>query len=343
MNGTERITATLTGKPLDRRAFVPVLSLYGSRLINCPLEEYYTNPAAYATGQLAVYREFAPDILLSPFAFALIGSAFGSEIQFSSGQAPNIRKPAAASLEEWDHLPLPGPDKHPRLLYLREAVRIMADRLQGDAPIAACLPSPIDIPALIMGMEGWLDLVLFDKEGAQRVLERVNQFFVRITNCLFTEGAALAVLPCGYASPKIMMREPVESLMRPALMNALGQLSGPTVLHNAGTDMLQHLDILVGLPSVVGYALDYREGLAAARRVTGNDAALLSGPHGLGLADLDAAKVESICRSILDERKQEKDVHFILTTLGADIPLSTPPENIHAMRKAAISAGWGIT
>jgi uroporphyrinogen decarboxylase len=342
MNSAERIMATLAGKSLDRRAFIPVLSLYGARLSDCPLEKYYSDPAAYATGQLAVYREFAPDILLSPFAFALIGSAFGSEIQFSVGQAPNIRKPAIAFLEEWDHLPLPDPDDNSRLLYLRHAIRIMADMLQGDAPIAACLPSPIDIPALIMGMEGWLELVLFDKEGTQRVLQRANQFFVQTANCLFMEGAALMVLPCGYASPKIMMREPVESLMRPALMDALGQLNGPSVLHNAGTDMLRHLDLLVGLPSAVGYALDYREGLAEARRVTGNDPTLLSGPHGPSLADMGAAQVEGICRAILEERKQEKDLHFILATLGADIPLNTPPENIHAMREAVLSAGWGI-
>lgn len=343
MNGTERITRTLAGRPLDRRAFIPVLSLYGSRLINCPLEAYYTNPEAYAAGQLAVYREFAPDILLSPFAFALVGSALGSEIRFSADQAPTIRKPAVAVPGEWDHLPLPDPDKHPRLLYLREAVRILADRLQGVAPIAACLPSPIDIPALVMGMEGWLDMVLFNKAGAQRVLDKVSQFFVRLANCLFRDGATLAVLPCGYASPRIMMREPVESLMRPALTKALGQLLGPSILHHTGTDMLNHLDILVGLPSVAGFAIDYREGLAETRRVAGNDTALLSGPHGPSLAELDAARVEVICGSILNERKQAKDLRFILATMGADIPLNTPPENIHAMRKAVLTAGWGIT
>jgi len=343
MNGTERIMGTLAGTPLDRRAFIPVLSLYGARLTGCPLERYYSDPAAYAQGQMAVNKEFGPDLLLGPFAFALIGAAFGSQITFSSVQPPNIRKPAVASLEEWDRLVLPDPDTNPYLLYFRESVRLMAAGLQGSVPVGACLPAPIDIPALVMGMEGWLDMVLFDRSGAQRVLEKVNPFFVRIANSLFAAGAMVAVLPCAFASPAVLMREPVEALMRPALKQALEQLDGPSVLHHTGAPLLEHLDILVGLPSAIGFALSYQEGLDKARRVAGPDPVLFSGPHGPGLAEQDAGQVEQVCREILEERGREKDRHFILVTTGADVPLDTPPENIHAMRKALIAIGWNVS
>lgn len=340
MNSTERIMATLAGKPVDRRAFVPVLSLYGARLTNCPLDRFYTDPAAYVAGQLAVRKEFAPDMLFGPFAFALIGAAFGSEIKSSASQAPNIRKPAITSLAAWDRLVLPDPDTNPHLLYFREAIRLLVAELQGSVPVAACLPAPIDIPALVMGMEGWLELVLFDKEGARRVLEKVNRFFVLLANCLFAEGAMVAFLPCGYASPTVLMREPVESLMRPALEQALGQLNGPAVLHHAGAALLGHLDILAGLPAAIGFALKFEESLAGARQLIGPDPVLLSGPHGPSLAEMDVAQVENVCRTILEERDRAKDRRFILVTLGADVPLSTPPENLHAMRKALAAVGW---
>ena len=63
MNGFDRIQATIEGRPLDRRAFIPVLSLYGARLTDCPLEQYFSDPKAYTEGQIAVYREFEPDII----------------------------------------------------------------------------------------------------------------------------------------------------------------------------------------------------------------------------------------------------------------------------------------
>jgi uroporphyrinogen decarboxylase len=340
MNSLERIVATLAGKPLDRRAFIPVLSLYGARLTGCSLQRYYSDPMAYLAGQIAVHKEFQPDMLCGPFAFALIGAAFGSELKAMDTQPPNVRKPAIGSLDEWDELVLPDIETNPFLLYFREAIRAMAGEFSGRVPIAACLPAPIDLPALVMGMEGWLDLVLFNKAGAERVMAKAGEFFVSFANCLFAEGAMVAVLPCAYASPTVLMREPVDSLMGPALARALGQLHGPTVLHHCGAALLDHLDLLVGLPSVIGYALDYHEGLAKARQVLGPGPVLLSGPPGPSLVEMDAIRVKEVCRTILEERDREMDNHFILVTLGADVPWHTPPENLQAMRESLGEVGW---
>lgn len=340
MNRIERITATLEGKPLDRRGFIPVLSLYGARLTRCPLEQYYSDPAAYTAGQVAVNETFKPDMLFGPFAFALIGAAFGSEIKFSKAQPPNIRRPGMDSFDQWEQIPDPDPDTNPYLLYFRESIRLMAARFQGETPIAACLPAPVDIPALVLGMEGWMDLLLFNPKGAQRLLAGVNQFFVKLANCLFAQGAMVAFLPCGYASPAVLMRDPVETLIRPALEQALGQLIGPAVLHHCGAPLLDHLDILTGLPSTMGFALSYEEGLKSARQMLGPDPALLSGPHGPSLVEMDPDQVETLCRSILEERDRAKDKRFILVTLGADVPYNTPPENLHAMKKALADVGW---
>lgn len=343
MNSFERIQGTLNGSPLDRRAFVPVLSLYGAKLIHCSLNRYYSDPTAYLAGQIAVNREFAPDILFGPFAFALIAAAFGSEIKTSTVQAPNVRRPGINSLEEWDRLILPDPETNPHLIYFREAIRLMAAEFDNRVPVAVCLPAPIDIPALVMGMEGWFDLLLFDKAGAQSVLAKVNGFFVRLANCLFAEGAMVAFLPCGYVSPSVISREPVESLMRPALADALEQLNGPAVLHHCGAPLLDHLDIITGLPSTIGYALNYEEGLAKARQILGPNSALLSGPLGTNLAEMETDEVEYVCRTILEERDRENDRRFILGTLGADVPYHTSEQNLHAMNKALAEVGWNAS
>ena len=340
MNHFQRITGTLKGTTLDRRAFVPVLSLYGARLTHCPLQQYYTDPDAYVAGQIAVDKAFEPDMIFSPFAFALIGAAFGSELKISGIQAPNISKPAITSIDEWDRLALPDLDTNPHLLYLQRTTRLMAMEFKDRVPIAACLPAPMDIPALVLGMEGWMELLMFNKKGAQSVLERVSQFFVQLANRLFDQGAMMAFLPCGYASPAVLMRDLVESLIRPAMEQALGQLKGPAVLHHCGAPLLGHLDILTGLPSAVGFALNYEEGLEKARQVLGPGPALLSGPHGPSLVEMNADQVKTLCRSILQERDRKKDTRFILVTLGADVPYDTPVENLDAMGQALLEVGW---
>ncbi len=333
MNSMERVLAAVAGTPRDRCAYTAILSLYGARLTGCDLERYYTDPAAYARGQLAVLEEFHPDILLSPLAFAAMGKAFGSELHFFANQPPNICNPAIASAKEWERLALPDPSTNPHLLFFRDTVRRLAAKTQGEVPVAAALPSPMDFPTLIMGIEEWLQTVLFDTPRARRIVDDITHLFVRMANCMLEDGAAFVAVSCAFASPAIVTREIVKDFSRPALEQALAQVKGPVVLHNAGAPFLRHLDLLTGLPSTVAFAVDYQEDLAQARQIAGPAAVLFAGPLGPAFPDRTAAQVEEECRAILEDRRQ--DAHFILYTAGTDIPLHTPPENIHAIRRAA--------
>ncbi len=337
MNSMGRIQATLSGQPLDRRAFAPVLGLYGARLTHCPLEQYYTDPAAYARGQSAVRETFQPDVLCAPLAFASIGAAFGSELVFLDTLPPNLRRPAIQSVEQWDSIVFPDPDIHPQLLYFRDVIRRMAAEHRGEVPIAMVIPIPADIPAVIMGLETWLEIVLFDPAGAQRVMDTIVPFYVRLVNGFFAAGATFVVMPCGFASPAIVTREIVTNFTRPILAKVLAQLRGPVVLHNVGAPLLAHLDLLTGLPAVVGFIVDQRDDLAQARCVAGPDNVLFGGLDCANIGQLTAAEVEDRCRAILEERRQ--DARFVLGTSGPDVAWNTPPENIHAMRKAAESFG----
>jgi uroporphyrinogen decarboxylase len=337
MNSMERIQATLAGKPLDRRAIAPVLGLYGARLTNCPLDQYYTDPLAYAAGQTAVRETFRPDVLCAPLAFAEIGAAFGSELIFLDTLPPNIRRPAIQSAEEWDSVVAPDPDVHPRLLYFRDTIRLMAEQHGNEVPIAMVLPIPADIPELVMGLDAWMETVLFDPAGAQRVMDRIIPFYVRLVNGFFAAGATFVVMPCGLASPVVVARDIVTSFTRPILANVLAQLRGPVVLHNVGAPLLAHLDLLTGLPSVAAFIMDQRDDLAQARAVAGPDMVLFGGLDCACLGRMTAAEVEERCRVILEGRRG--DVRFVLGTSGPDVAWETPPENIHAMRKAVESFG----
>jgi len=129
----------------------------------------------------------------------------------------------------------------------------------------------------------------------------------------------------------------VTTFTRPILEKVLAQLKGPVILHNVGAPMLPHLNLLTGLPSVAAFIVDQRDDLALCRQVVGPDTVLFGGLDCGNVGQMTAVEVEERCRTILEERRQ--DARFILGTSGPDVVWNTPPENIHAMRKAVESFG----
>lgn len=332
MNARARVSATLAGEPTDRRAFAPVLGLYGARLTGCPLERYFTDPAAYAEGQAAVRETFDPDVLCAPLAFSAIGAAFGGKLHYSARGVPRLQRPAVTSARDWDNLVMPDPDAHPLLLFFREAIRRMRADHGDEVPIAMVIPIAPDIPEVIMGLESWLETVLFDRLAAEAIMERILPFHVNLVNRFFEDGATLVVMPCGFASSTIVTRDIASGFTRPLLERALSQSRGPVVLHNVGARMVPNLDLLAGLPNVVGFICDQEDDLGRAREIVGHDPVLFGGIDCANLARMGAAEVTVRVRALLAERRADR--RLALGTSGPDVPLETPPENIHAFRAA---------
>ncbi len=333
MNSIERITASLNGRPTDRRAISPILPLYGARLINCKLSEYYNKSSVYTRGQSAVLETFKPDVLFGPFALPLEGAAFGSEVRFFDNQAPNLRKPMISSVEEIDKLVAPDVDRNPHLLYFREVIRQMSAEYGHKVPIAAIASGPLDLPTLILGIEGWLDALLFDKDNAKQLLNLTIAHSVRFINTLFSEGAMFAVIPVNFANPCIVMRETAIEITVPALKEMLSQMDGPVFLHSGGSPLALSIDLFANLPNVAGFVLNGSDSFEEARKRIGPQPVLVGNIEGPGLFLRKKEDIWEDCLSALHDRRN--DPHFVLGTSMADIGIDTPPENIHVLREAA--------
>jgi len=339
MNSRERVTAALQGQPVDRRPVSLVLGLYGSKLTDCPLSEYYRNPAAFARGQAAVLETFRPDLVFGPFALPLEAAAFGSEVRHFDRQPPNVVRPAIASADELDQLTIPDVDSHPLLTFFRDAVRLLVVRHGRRTPVAAIASSPTDLPALLLGIEGWLNALLFDEDGARRLMEITVAHWVRWAEALFADGADLVVIPAGFVNPALVSRPVVERITGPVLRDALSRVDGLVVLHSGGNTFAPYLDLLAGLPNVVAFVLNGGDSFTEAREKAGADQVVVGNVDGPTLFQRGREEIREDCLRAL--RNRVADPHFILGTSAADIGLDTPPENIHVIREAAEEFGSG--
>lgn len=337
MNSMERVLSALQGNHGDRRAVTMTLSLYGARLTACPLERYYTSPTAYLDGQMAVLETCRPDIVFTPFVLTAEAEAFGSQAVCINKSPPNLRKPIITHASGIAALPEPDMESHPRLRYLRDATRLLSARCAGHVPVAGVLLSPMDLPALIMGIDGWLETVLFDPESTRRMLDKTVRFFVAWANTLLAEGADLLVIPSMFSHPKILTPALVKKTVIPVLTEAFQQVKGPLVFHHGGNPIGPFIGLYADLPNVAAFALDNRDNFDDVRKTIGHGTLLLGNINGPNLWRLSPERVQTACMALLEERKS--DPRFVLATAGADVAYDTPIENITAMVGAVEAFG----
>jgi uroporphyrinogen decarboxylase len=337
MNSLERVLAALQDQPADRPAFFLNASLYGARLTGVPLDDHYRRADLYAEGQVAVRETFSPDLLISPFFVPAIGEAFGSAWRARPRQAPNVAQFAARSAEDMLKLPLPDVDSHPRLLYLRETIQILAKKYAGEVPIFGVLVSPADIPPLVIGLEAWIDALLFQPDVAQALLDRLTPFFLDLGKAMLGEGATGLALTANLANGFMVTDAVAERLTLPNLRKALAELPGPVIFHHGGCPLVDQLARFKGLPNVVAYFIDVGEDLGAARAALGPGPIVMGNLNGPGLIELQPEGVQAQCDRAFAQRGEDRQ--FILATCSADIQLDTPHECIAAITEAVCRAG----
>ena len=339
MNSYQRVMGTLMGQPVDRPPVLAVLGAYGGKLTGVDLRTLFSEAAAYVAGQQAAQKEFGFDLVMTPFVYTAISEAFGGETAWSDTQPPNMKRPGVRSAAAVLSVPLPDPQKSDSLSIVLEATRRLADLYKEQVPIIAVLPGPAIMPSLVIGMERWMETVLFDEELSRKLLDYTAEFFVSWANSLLAAGADCLVVTEGTAAAEIAPRALFAERFLPLLTSTFARINGPKVLHHTGGRIHHILDLLPGLSGLVGVAVGSKDDLAEARRLMGPDLNLIGNLDNLSLPALSADKITEMSRSCLQAAASSG--HYILANAGADIPLSTPPENLRAMLAAAAAYGSG--
>lgn len=337
MNSKERMMATLAGQQTDRRVVAPLLSLYGAKLTDCPLHTYYHDPEAYADGQSAVYETFRPDFLFSPSAMVIMGEAFGASVKYHDDSLPALAGFGFEKVSDMAGRQLPDVDSHPRLTYVREAVRTIHSRHGEHALVAGLMLSPLDLPSLLFGIEQWLETLLFDEAGCRQVLDVTVPFCLDWARAFLSDGADFVIMTNVFSNPEVVSEKVASELILPVLNEVFSQLQAPVILHHGGARMLPFLECFSDLPNVAGFVLDSRDPIHEAREKAGPSKVLLWGPSGTTLDRLRPSTVKARVLAQLEDCRQDK--HLVLGTSATDVPLNTPPENIHAIFEAAKEAG----
>lgn len=331
MTSMERVLAAMKGEKLNRPPFTLTLSLYGAGLIGAKIEEYYSRPEKYVEGQKAVLDLIKPDIIFTPFVLAFEAAAFGTEIKFTSESPPIYKKYRENSLKEFLDCKLPDLEKDKNLLYIREATSILSKSIGSSVPLCGITTSPTDLPALILGIDKWIDILVTEPRSAELIIEKTTAHFVSYANKLIDDGANFIAVPMMFINPSLLFPKLIDNTILPAIRNAFNKVKAPIVFHHGGNKITPSLRDYLSLPNVGGFVIDSRDSLSDARDVIGEGRLMLGNINGISLPNSTPELITNRIKSILEDRRY--DNNFILASTGADIPMNTPIEILKAISK----------
>jgi uroporphyrinogen decarboxylase len=329
MNSYERVMNTLQGLPTDRVPVFAVLGAYGGKLTGTDLRQLYSDASAYVAGQCAAQEAFGFDLILATFDYSAIAEAFGGEVAWFSDQAPNMMRPAAGTAAAALALPLPDPQSTARLPMILAATRELAEIYRERVPLFAAVPGPGALPTMVLGLETWMEILLFDESAAGKLLEWSARFFVAWANALLQAGVSGLVVTESFASAEMTTRDVFASRLLPHVRATFAEVNGPLILHHGGGQIGHVLDLLPGLPGLAGVVVSSRDDLREARRMLGPDLLLIGNLDNLSLPSVSAAEISESSLACL--RTAAPAGHYVLSHSAADVPLSTPRENLRAM------------
>jgi uroporphyrinogen decarboxylase len=180
MTPLQRLVAAIQNEPADRIPVFCNLLDQGARELGMTLEDYYSRGEHVAEGQLRMRERLGHDNVWSLFYVGKEAELLGcNKILFATDGPPNVEHFVIQRYADVDRLEVPGDILgHPKFEETANCLRILEREVGGQVPICAYLTASMTLPALLMGMDKWMDLLLTGPaEVRDQLLHKCSEFF----------------------------------------------------------------------------------------------------------------------------------------------------------------------
>ncbi len=335
----ERLFLTAQGIPTDRIPVFCNMLEQGAIELGLPLKEYYSKGEYVAEGQLRLQKKYGHDNVWGLFYVGKEAELLGCRnIIYASDGPPNVGDMVVRTLDDIEKLKVPDDiTSHPAFAEIKICMDILRRECAGRIPICAYVTSSMTLPAILMGMEKWLDLLMNGPaEARDLMLEKCNQFFRKEIRAYREAGANVLVYANAFGSLDIIPERFFRELSLPWIRRDLeeGGVEG-VVYYCGGARMNPVIDQVYQATGIGTFYLSPLDDIATGKGII-NGRALCGGViNDIELIDWTPEQVRMEVKRML-QAGMPGGKFFFGTIL---MPMSVPEQNIHAMIDAAIEFG----
>jgi uroporphyrinogen decarboxylase len=339
ITGMERLLAAVSGNTSDRVPVFCNLIDQGAKELGMTLKEYYSNGEYVAEGQLRMLEKYGYDNLWSLFYVGKEAELLGcGKIVFAENGPPNVGEMVIRNREDISRLRVPDDmEAHPAFREPLKCLRILRSEAGGKYPICAYVTASMTLPAILMGMEKWVELLLTGPADLRDgLLTKCSDFFRKEITAYRNAGADIFVYSNPFGSTDFLPMKLFEELSLPWMERDLkpGGTQG-VVYYCGGARMNPVIDRVLERLEISAYYLSPMDDISLGKKIIAGRALCAGVINDIPLIDWPRDEIRREVRRMMDEGMPGGK--FLFGTLV--MPYGIPETNIRAMLEAAYEFG----
>jgi uroporphyrinogen decarboxylase len=331
--------AALRGEPAPRIPVFCNLIDQGAQELGLAPREYFARGETVAEGQLKLLARYGHDNVWSLSYVGAEAELLGcKEILFSDHGSPNVADFVIKSYDDIARLEVPSDiTTHPVWGRTAACLRVLRQAVGATHPICAYITASNTLPAILMGMERWMELLTGGPADVRDELLRKCSDFCRQELAAYrAAGANVLVYSAPFGTTQFVGKRRFSTFSLPWMKRDLQPGGAGGVVYYCG--MTPFNNVIETVRAELGIGAYYVSPLADL-----GEAKAMVGDRGLTCGVIDDIKM--IHWTPEETRAEVKRLcgigkpggHFLFGT--GVMPLAIPAANIHSMLDAAFEYG----
>ncbi|MBT0665924.1 uroporphyrinogen decarboxylase family protein [Geobacter pelophilus] len=339
MTGMERLNAAIKGTPADRIPVFCNLLDQGAKELGLSIEEYYSRGEYVAEAQLKMREKYGYDNLWSLFYVGKEAELLGcGKIIFAKDGPPNVGEMIIKKYDDIAKLQVPDDiTSHPAFAEELECLRILKAEAGGRYPICAYLTASMTLPAMLMGMEKWLQMLMMGpSELRDELLAKCSDFFQKQIAAYRAAGADVLVYSNPFGSTDFIPRKFFNELSLPWMERDLGPGGTAGIVYYCGSSRFNDvIEAVINRLGIGAFYLSPMDDIAEGKRLIAGRGLTCGVINDIMLLEWSKDEIRTEVKRMIDAGKTGGK--FLFGTLV--MPYAIPEANIRAMLEAAYEYG----
>jgi len=339
ITGMKRLEATVKREIIDRIPIFCNLIDQGAKELGIPLSEYFSNGDYVAEGQIRMMRKYGYDNVWSLFYVGKEAEILGCQkILFAEDGPPNVEDFIIKTWDDIDRLQIPEHiTDHPAFAEQLKCLNILKREVGGENPICAYISSTMTIPAMLMGMEKWMELLFLGPRTVRdELLARCHEFFKKEISAYRNNGADVLIYSNPFGSTDTVPMKFFLEQSLPWIEKDIRSVGTDGIVYYCGMSRFNRVINIVMEKTGIGvYYLSPLDDIAEGRKIIAGRGVTCGVINDIKLLDWTEEDIINEVKHIIDAGMPGGK--FIFGT--GVMPYNVPEKNIRTMIEAACRFG----